>query len=98
MMQREAVLRLETSKRIPDLTVGAGALAAGQRVEVPTGFANYPGETYMLAPPRSWCERSYNMQYWSDMPRGGHFAAMEVPDLYVEDLRRWARALPPEAR
>ena len=72
---------------------GAGTLAEDQRVEVPTGFANYPGETYMLAPPRSWCKRSYNIEYWSDMPKGGHFAAMEVPDLFVDDVRRWARSI-----
>ena len=72
---------------------GGGTLPEGQRIEVPTGFANYPGDTYMLMPPRSWCERAYNVQHWADMPKGGHFAAMEVPDLFVDDLRKWARPL-----
>jgi len=35
--------------------------------------------------------RTYNLTRWTDMPRGGHFAAMEVPEIYVEDLRAWAR-------
>ena len=69
---------------------GGPALPEGQRCETPTGFANYPGEALYTAPPRTWCERAYNIQYWSEMPHGGHFAAMEVPDLFVADLRRWA--------
>ncbi|WP_084399380.1 epoxide hydrolase family protein [Henriciella aquimarina] len=72
---------------------GGVALPEGQRVEVPTGFANYPGEEIYTPPPRSWCERAYNITWWSDMAKGGHFAAMEVPDLFVEDVRAWARSL-----
>lgn len=72
---------------------GAGARPEGSRVKVPTGFASYPGETAYPAPPRSWSERAYNITYWSDMPKGGHFAAMEVPELFVEDVRAWARSL-----
>ena len=72
---------------------GGVALPEGQRVEVPTGFANYPGEEIYTPPPRSWCERAYNITWWADMPKGGHFAAMEVPDLFVEDVRAWARSL-----
>jgi microsomal epoxide hydrolase len=44
-----------------------------------------------MAPPRSWAERAYNIVRWSQMPRGGHFAAMEEPDLYVDEVRAWAR-------
>ena len=72
---------------------GGVALAEGQRVEVPTGFANYPGEEIYAPPPRSWCERAYDIRYWSDMPKGGHFAAMEVPGLFAGDVRQWARTL-----
>jgi len=72
---------------------GGVALPEGQRVEVPTGFANYPGEEIYTAPPRSWCERAYNITWWADMQKGGHFAAMEVPDLFVDDVRAWARSL-----
>ena len=70
---------------------GGIALAEGERCETPTAFANFPGETIIPAPPRSWVERAYNITRWTDMPRGGHFAAMEQPDLFVEDVRVWAR-------
>ncbi|MFI5041780.1 MAG: alpha/beta fold hydrolase, partial [Acidimicrobiales bacterium] len=39
--------------------------------------------------PRSWVERQYNVQRWAVMPRGGHFAAMEQPELFAEDVRAW---------
>lgn len=71
---------------------GAGMLPEGQRCETPTGFANFPGETVYTPPPRSLWDRTYNMTYWRDMPKGGHFAAMETPDLFVETVRDWARA------
>jgi microsomal epoxide hydrolase len=71
---------------------GGVNLPEGQRCETPTGFANFTGESFLAAPPRSWCERAYNIMHWSDMAQGGHFAAMEEPGLFVDDLRLWARA------
>ena len=71
---------------------GGPGLPEGTRCETPTGFANFPGETLYTAPPRSWCDRAYNITHWSDMSHGGHFAAMEAPDLFVQDVRAWARA------
>ncbi|MFI4973594.1 MAG: alpha/beta fold hydrolase [Caulobacterales bacterium] len=68
-------------------------LKPGERCEVPTAFANFPGELLYTAPPRSWAERAYNIVRWTDQPRGGHFAAMEEPELFVEDVRAWARAV-----
>lgn len=73
------------------LEEGGVQLAEGQRCEVPTAFANFPGEILYAAPPRSWAERAYNITRWTEMPRGGHFAAMEQPALFVEDVRAWAR-------
>lgn len=62
------------------------------RVEVPTACALFPAE--MLAwPPRSYVERLYNVRQWTEMPRGGHFAALEQPELLVEDIRRFGRGL-----
>jgi pimeloyl-ACP methyl ester carboxylesterase len=55
------------------------------RVELPTGIAAFPGE--VLGAPRSWCEPVYNITHWTKMPRGGHFAAFEQPELFVDDLR-----------
>ena len=52
-----------------------------------------PGDTdYTGGPPRSFVERAYNLTYWTELPRGGHFAAMEEPDLYVADVRAWGKA------
>ncbi len=72
---------------------GGNGLPEGQRVEVPTGFANFPGESLYVAPPRSWAERAYQVVRWTDMPRGGHFAAMECPDLFTDELRAFARQI-----
>jgi len=58
-------------------------------VDAPTGVARYPKE--ILRWPRSWIERQYNVVHWAVMERGGHFAAMEQPDLFVEDLRTFFR-------
>ncbi|MEE8436102.1 MAG: epoxide hydrolase, partial [bacterium] len=62
-----------------------GLLGPGERVEVPTAFADFPAE--ILRPPRSWVERAYNIVHWSSMPWGGHFAALEAPELLVADIR-----------
>jgi pimeloyl-ACP methyl ester carboxylesterase len=56
-------------------------------------FAAFP-EPRDPIPPRSWVERGYNLTRWTDLPRGGHFAAMQEPDLFVEDLRAWGREIP----
>jgi pimeloyl-ACP methyl ester carboxylesterase len=64
--------------------------APGSRVEVPTGVAMYPKDFYF---PREWAERSYNVQRWTEVPTGGHFAAQEEPQLLVEDIRAFFRPL-----
>jgi len=61
------------------------------RIEVPTGAAIFPYELFIT--PRKWAEASYNITHWTEMPRGGHFAAMEQPELFVEDLRSFFRPL-----
>ncbi len=60
-------------------------------VGVPTGIARYPKEVLRL--PRAWIERSYNVTHWVDMPRGGHFAAMEQPELFAHDVRNFFATL-----
>ena len=64
----------------------------GKRVEVPTGCALFPAEL-LSWPPRSYVERVYNVTHWTEMPCGGHFAAMEQPNLLIEDIRAFARSL-----
>jgi len=63
-----------------------------QRVEVPTAAAIFPAESFPW-PPRSYAERLYNIKQWSEMPRGGHFASLEEPELLVADIRKFARTL-----
>lgn len=63
--------------------------AARQRVEVPTGCAVFPKEIYRA--PRAWADAAYNVRRWSVMGSGGHFAAMEEPAAYVDDVRAFFR-------
>ena len=65
----------------------------GEPITIPTGVAVYPKE--IVPPVRKWMEAQdfKNIQYWSEMEKGGHFAAFEQPTLYVADIRSWARQL-----
>lgn len=65
--------------------------APSERVAPPLGVAAFPCE--LPTPPRSWVERVFNVQRWTPMPRGGHFAALEQPELLVEDIRAFFRPL-----
>ena len=62
-----------------------GTFGAGRRGDLPTGVASFPKE--IIRAPRRWCEAGYNITHWTNMPRGGHFAAFEQPELFVEDVR-----------
>lgn len=68
----------------------SSAMYAIQRVEVPVGMALFPKDN---PPPRELAERSLNVQRWTEMPSGGHFAALEEPELLVQDLRAFFRQL-----
>jgi pimeloyl-ACP methyl ester carboxylesterase len=61
------------------------------RVDVPTGVAVFPKEIARV--PRSAVERKYDVRRWTEVPRGGHFAAMEQPDVLVEEIRAFFRPL-----
>ena len=63
----------------------------GQRIPVPTAYAAFPAE--ILHPPRKWAERAYNITRWTEMPAGGHFAALEEPEALVADVRAFFRSL-----
>ena len=59
-------------------------------VTVPAGFTVYPAE--IVTPIRSWVEPMFpDIVHWAEQDRGGHFAAFEVPELFVPDIRTWAR-------
>ncbi len=66
-------------------------LKPGTKIEAPTAVAVFPGE--LVLPPRHWAERVYNVQRWTAMPRGGHFAAMEEPKLLADDIRAYFREI-----
>jgi pimeloyl-ACP methyl ester carboxylesterase len=56
---------------------------------VPAAFALFPKD--ISQPPREWAQRFFNVQRWTEMPRGGHFAALEEPAQLAEDMRAWFR-------
>ena len=74
------------------------AMRAGQlqpiasRIQVPTACAIFPKET--VRSPRAWADEAWDVRRWTEMPRGGHFAALEVPDLLVPDVCAFYRELP----
>jgi pimeloyl-ACP methyl ester carboxylesterase len=65
----------------------------GEFVEVPCAVAMFPKNLADYPFPREWAERVYNVQRWTEMPRGGHFPAIEETELLVEDLRAFFRPL-----
>lgn len=61
---------------------GAGYREA--KNETPTGLAVFPWDFRSV---RSLAERANNVVHWTEMPRGGHFAAVDAPDLLVGDVQ-----------
>jgi len=63
-----------------------------KKIEIPTAAAIFPAEMSEW-PPRSYVERIFNLQQWSEMEAGGHFAALEKPDLLISDIQKFLRTL-----
>ena len=63
----------------------------GQRVDVPVAVAHFPRE--LPIPPRHYVERVFNVRRWTELERGGHFAALEEPQALAEDIRLFAASL-----
>lgn len=62
--------------------------STGWSIDMPVGVTWFPGDSAFG--PREWCERYYkNIVHWKEMDTGGHFAAWEVPDLFVAEIRTW---------
>ena len=62
------------------------------RISVPTGYAAFPAE--IRRPPRSVAQKVYtNLQHWSIMPKGGHFAALEQPEALADDIKKFFNRL-----
>ena len=71
---------------------GSAILPAGDTIWVPTGYAQFPRE--IVRPPRSAAARVFtDIRRWSIMPRGGHFAALEQPELLADEVRAFFREL-----
>src|SRR3989454_1240055 len=66
-------------------------LKPGQYIEVQAGVATFPKD--LTLPPRELGERFLRVERWTEMPRGGHFAALEEPELLVSDMRTFFRPL-----
>jgi pimeloyl-ACP methyl ester carboxylesterase len=62
------------------------SLTPHHQVTRPVGMALFPDDIGGV-PPRSFAERSVAVSRWTQMPRGGHFAALEEPALYANDVR-----------
>ena len=62
-----------------------------ERVRTPTAYASFPRE--IRHPPRHLAEAEFNIERWTELPRGGHFAALEVPDLLAGDITAFFRSL-----
>ena len=71
---------------------GPWPIPDGARIQVPMGYAEFPKE--ILRPPRSLAEKMYSdIRRWSKMPKGGHFAALEQPELLAQEIREFFRPL-----
>jgi len=71
---------------------GGFSMPVGRRVEVPVGVAAFPFDL-LAFPPRAMVERGYNVTHWTAMPRGGHFASLEEPELFLADVQAFAATL-----
>jgi pimeloyl-ACP methyl ester carboxylesterase len=67
--------------------LSGGKTAPLPRLETPVAYADFPKEVF--ACPFSWITRTYNVVQRTEMPKGGHFAALEQPDLLLDDMRKF---------
>lgn len=61
------------------------------KVTIPTGVAIFPKD--LVPAPRQYADRIFNVQQWTEMPRGGHFAALEEPELLAGDIRKFVKGI-----
>ncbi|SIT11646.1 Pimeloyl-ACP methyl ester carboxylesterase [Zobellia uliginosa] len=73
--------------------IGNNPLKFGKNdfVKTPVGFARFPKEIPL--PPRDYIEKGFNLIHWTEMPRGGHFPALEQPKLLADDIIRFFKKL-----
>lgn len=80
---------INSANRLYKETLSLPQMKADEHIDVPAAFAIFPKD--MVPLPRESAERVFNVQRWTEMPRGGHFAAFEEPELYAEDVRAFFR-------
>lgn len=81
-----ARLYWESIRQVNDWISGSGA----DTIDVPAGCSVFPRE--LQRPSRRWAEKRFtDIRYWNEPPRGGHFAAFEQPELFVEEVRSFFR-------
>ncbi len=80
---------INASTRLYCETMRSGRWGLADRVEVPTGCAIFPRE--IIRPPRSWAEAWFNVVHWTRFDKGGHFPALEEPELLLADVREFFR-------
>lgn len=81
---------INSSMRLYHEAMGRGVpIFPMEKIDVPTGHAQFPGEIYPTA--RVWAERIFDIVHWSLMEKGGHFAAMEAPAAYAEDVLQFTQ-------
>jgi hypothetical protein len=71
--------------------LSSGSLDLFSPLQVPLGYARYPNEIMYTS--KRWAEAQFPLSHFADMPRGGHFAAFEVPELFVPDVRECFRSV-----
>lgn len=80
-------IRLYKEQALAESSLDAGIGA----ITVPTGIAVYPAEIFRC--PRAWAEHRYPVVHWYEAPRGGHFAALEQPQLFADDMRLFRKVV-----
>ncbi|CAK0786968.1 hypothetical protein CVIRNUC_010182 [Coccomyxa viridis] len=77
-------MRLYYESMGPNAIASQSAVRLSQKIRVPTAVANFPRELFRA--PKAWAASRYNLKQWSKFQKGGHFAAMEEPELLAEDI------------
>ena len=80
-----------SSARIYHAFAATDERAMADAVTVPTAVADFPKEIYRTS--QRWASMTHNLVQWSSFDRGGHFAALEQPDLLLNDVRKFAQTL-----
>ncbi len=71
---------------------GSSVFPPGTFIDLPIGVAAFPDPVF-IPTPRTFLERIYKIVHWTDLPSGGHFAALEEPKLFLEDIRKFVNTV-----